>query len=361
MRCPAAPADPDQALVQRARRGDAEAFGDLVRAYQHRIVNFTRALVSDAADAEDVAQDAFLRAYRGLGGFRGGSSFKTWMYQIALNAARTHLARRRDRPEQAAGDPAATPEAFGQPTTGEDVEASVIRRDRLDRALQALPEDLRVAVVLRDVEGLDYGRWRARWTCRWAPSSRESSAAGRGCARSSRIRTGGAGTPWRIVMITKACQEFESRLVRAADGALDAGDQIALDAHLHVCGACRAALADQRAVRQALAARPTLRAQPDFASRVAAAIEADRSWLDRLDFRAWTWRLVPVAAALSFVTWMVVRGAATAATPGPTSTRRRDRRGLACGRRALGPVGLRHRRALADAAGQRERQAGRFL
>lgn len=121
-------------------------------------------------------------------------------------------------------------------------------------------------------------------------------------------------------MITKACQEFESRLVRAADGALDAGDQIALDAHLHVCGACRAALADQRAVRQALAARPTLRAQPDFASRVAAAIEADQSWLDRLDFRAWTWRLVPVAAALSFVTWMVVRGAATAATPGPTST-----------------------------------------
>lgn len=151
------PADPDQALVQRARRGDADAFGDLVRAYQHRIVNFTRAMLSDAADAEDVAQEAFLRAYRGLGGFRGGSSFKTWLYQIAANSARTHLARRRDRPEQAAGDPAATPEAFGQPSTGEDVEAAVIRRDRVDRALRALPEDLRVAVVLRDVEGLDYG------------------------------------------------------------------------------------------------------------------------------------------------------------------------------------------------------------
>ncbi len=153
---PGQPVDPDQALVQRARRGDAEAFGDLVRAYQHRIVNFTRTLVSDAADAEDVAQDAFLRAYRGLGGFRGGSSFKTWLYQIATNTARTHLARRRDRPEQAAGDPAATPEAFGQPSTGEDVEAAVIHRDRLDRALQALPEDMRAAVVLRDVEGLDY-------------------------------------------------------------------------------------------------------------------------------------------------------------------------------------------------------------
>jgi RNA polymerase sigma-70 factor, ECF subfamily len=149
-------ADRDQALVDRARRGDADAFGDLVRAYQHRIVNFTRAMLTDAADAEDVAQEAFLRAYRGLRGFRGGSSFKTWLYQIAANTARTHLARRRDRPEQAAGDPAATPEAFGQPATGEDVETAVIHRDRLDRALQALPEDMRLAVVLRDVQGLDY-------------------------------------------------------------------------------------------------------------------------------------------------------------------------------------------------------------
>ena len=148
--------DPDQACVDRARRGDHDAFGDLVGAYQHRLVNFTRALVSDEADAEDVAQEAFVRAYRGLPGFRGGSSFKTWLYQIAANTARTHLARRRDRPEQAAGDPAATPEAFGRPNTGENIEAAVIQRDRIDRALQALPEDLRVAVVLRDVEGLGY-------------------------------------------------------------------------------------------------------------------------------------------------------------------------------------------------------------
>jgi RNA polymerase sigma-70 factor (ECF subfamily) len=154
---PGRPADPDQALVDRARRGDTDAFGDLIRAHQHRIVNFTKAMLSDAADAEDVAQEAFLRAYRGLGGFRGGSSFKTWLYQIAANTARTHLAKRRDRPEQASGNPSETPEAFGQPTTGEDVEASVIRRDRVDRALLALPEDLRVAVILRDVEGMDYG------------------------------------------------------------------------------------------------------------------------------------------------------------------------------------------------------------
>ncbi len=153
---PGQPADQDQALVERARRGDADAFGELVRAYQHRVVNFARAMVSDGADAEDVAQDAFLRAYRGLKGFRGGSSFRTWLYQIVTNTARTHLARRRDRPDHAAGDPAATPETFGQPSTGEDIEAAVIHRDAIDRALQGLPEDMRIAVLLRDVEGLDY-------------------------------------------------------------------------------------------------------------------------------------------------------------------------------------------------------------
>lgn len=122
-------------------------------------------------------------------------------------------------------------------------------------------------------------------------------------------------------MTTDACREFESLLVRAADGALEAGDQAALNTHLRECAACRAALADQRAVRDALSARPPLRAQPDFAIRVEAAIEADRSWLDRLDFRTWTWRLVPVAAALSLVTWVVINsaGATTTTSTGGTT------------------------------------------
>jgi len=146
----------DRELVKRARGGDADAFEDLVRAYQHRVVNYARAMVSNEADAEDVAQDAFVRAYRGLRTFRGDSSFKTWLYRIVTNAARTHLGKRRDRPEQTAGDAATSPEAFGHPATDEDVEASVIDRDRIDRALAALPVEMREAVVLRDVEGLDY-------------------------------------------------------------------------------------------------------------------------------------------------------------------------------------------------------------
>ena len=149
-------ADPDRLLVERARHGDSDAFGDLVRAYQHRLVNFVRALVSDAADAEDVAQEAFVRAYRGLRGFRGTSSFKTWLYQIATNAARSHLAGERGRRETAAGDPTMTPEAFGSPASRDDVEGDLVRRDRLDRALAELPEEWRLAVALRDIEGLDY-------------------------------------------------------------------------------------------------------------------------------------------------------------------------------------------------------------
>ena len=153
---PTGSADEDQALVERARLGDSAAFGALVRAYQHRVVNFARAMVGDAMDAEDVAQDAFLRAWRGLGGFRGGSSFKTWLYQIVTNAARTHRTKRQSRPDRAAGDSSDAASVIGRLASSDNPEAEAIRRDAIDQALQALPEDWRAAVVLRDIEGLDY-------------------------------------------------------------------------------------------------------------------------------------------------------------------------------------------------------------
>jgi RNA polymerase sigma-70 factor (ECF subfamily) len=144
-------------MVDRARRGDRDAFGELVRKYQDRIVNYARALVSDAADAEDIGQETFLRAYRALGRFRRQSLFKTWLYQIATNVARTALARRRARAEDGRGSFAGGGEpALVEPPSPEDVEATVVNRDRIDRALAALPEDLRQAVVLRDVEGFEY-------------------------------------------------------------------------------------------------------------------------------------------------------------------------------------------------------------
>ncbi len=151
--------DPDQALVADAVAGDREAFEALVRRHQTRIVNYAMALVKDPADAEDVAQETFIRAYRSLARFRGDSSFKTWLYTIATNAARTGIERRgrRARMENESLDDDAAPLAAADVPAGDaDAETALVRREAIDRALAALPPDLRVAVVLRDVEGLDY-------------------------------------------------------------------------------------------------------------------------------------------------------------------------------------------------------------
>lgn len=151
--------DPDRALVAAAVAGDRDAFEALVRRHQTRIVNYATAIVHDPADAEDVAQETFVRAWRSLTRFRGDSSFKTWLYAIATNAARTGLERRarRNRLEDESLDDEAAPLAAGDvPAGGPDAEAALVRRESIDRALAALPPDLRAAVVLRDVEGLDY-------------------------------------------------------------------------------------------------------------------------------------------------------------------------------------------------------------
>ena len=151
--------DPDQALVDDAAAGDRDAFGALVRRHQTRIVNYAMAIVRDPAEAEDVAQETFIRAYRSLARFRGDSSFKTWLYTIATNAARTGLERRgrRSRVEDGSLDDEAGPlSAADVPAGDADAETALVQREAIDRALAALPPDLRVAVVLRDVEGLDY-------------------------------------------------------------------------------------------------------------------------------------------------------------------------------------------------------------
>ena len=151
--------DPDRALVAAAAEGDRDAFETLVLRYQTRIVNYVTAVVRDPADAEDVAQETFIRAWRSLTRFRGDSSFKTWLYAVATNAARTGLKRRgrRNRVEdESLDDEAASLAAGDVPAGGPDPETGLVRRESIDRALAALPPDLRVAVVLRDVEGLDY-------------------------------------------------------------------------------------------------------------------------------------------------------------------------------------------------------------
>src|SRR5687767_7216989 len=90
--------DSDQQLVQRVQSGDKAAFDLLVRKYQHRVLKLVSRFVSDAAEAEDVAQEAFLKAYRALASFRGDSAFYTWLYRIAINTAKNALVSSRRRP-----------------------------------------------------------------------------------------------------------------------------------------------------------------------------------------------------------------------------------------------------------------------
>ena len=151
--------DPDGAAVDGARAGDAAAFEVLVVRYQKRLVNYAAALLGDPCAAEDAAQEAFVRAWRGLGRFRGESSFRTWLYRIATNVARTHR-ERRGRQARVAGrsldDETEALPADEVPSAEVDVETSLVTREAIDRALAELPEELRLALVLRDVEGLDY-------------------------------------------------------------------------------------------------------------------------------------------------------------------------------------------------------------
>ncbi len=151
--------DPDRTLVDEVTAGNLEAFEDLVRRHQTRLVNYVLAIVRDTGEAEDVAQETFIKAYRSLRRFRGESSFKTWLYTIATNTARTALERRGRRErvgDQSLDDESQTLSAGSVPSGLPDAEMALVARDAIDRALAVLPDDLRIAVVLRDVEGLDY-------------------------------------------------------------------------------------------------------------------------------------------------------------------------------------------------------------
>lgn len=151
----------DQQLVARVQAGDNRAFDLLVRKYQHRILGLVSRYVHDADEVQDVAQEAFIKAYRALPGFRGESAFYTWIYRIAINTAKNHLVARSRRPpgsdmeledaEYLDGGAALreleTPESA---LFGEELKSVV------EQAIAALPEDLRTAVTLREFDGLSY-------------------------------------------------------------------------------------------------------------------------------------------------------------------------------------------------------------
>ena len=147
--------DVGRALVAAATTGDRQAFDELVRLYRVQVVSVARALLGGAPEAEDVAQEAFVRAWRSLNRFRGDCSFRGWLHRIVVNCVITHHRRQsrwrrlfaRGRPQ--AADPTRVP------TAGNSQEAMVLRL-AIERALMQIPCQLRVALVLRDVHGLDY-------------------------------------------------------------------------------------------------------------------------------------------------------------------------------------------------------------
>ncbi len=149
--------DPDGALVTQAAAGDQDAFDALVARHRLRVFNLARALVGDDGEAEDLVQETFVRAWRSVGRFRGQSTFRTWLYRVALNVIHTHLARRaRRRGVWGWWREGTAPAEPAGGRGGDALEGDLVRRDLIDRALARLSPELRAAVTLRDVEGLEY-------------------------------------------------------------------------------------------------------------------------------------------------------------------------------------------------------------
>jgi RNA polymerase sigma-70 factor (ECF subfamily) len=151
----------DQLLVERVQRGDRRAFDLLVLRYQQRIMKLIMRYVHDPAEAQDVAQEAFIKAYRAMPAFRGDSAFYTWLYRISINTAKNYLVALQRRPVDYGVD-------LQDP---ENYEANVRLRDEdspeglalqeelrqtVERTIASLPEELRTAIMLREIDGLSY-------------------------------------------------------------------------------------------------------------------------------------------------------------------------------------------------------------
>jgi len=158
-------ADADALLVARAQQGDTRAFELLVIKYQRRVERLVGRMVRDEALAQDIAQESFMRAYRALPQFRGDSAFYTWLYRIAVNTAKRSLLEARRDPvtfesqRQTAEDPDETSARQSEPSDGDTPEAVLASKEiaqAVNEAIDALSEDLRQAIVLREIDGLSY-------------------------------------------------------------------------------------------------------------------------------------------------------------------------------------------------------------
>ncbi len=152
----------DQQLVERAQHGDKHAFELLVVKYQRKLGRLLSRFIRDAAEIEDVTQEAFIKAYRALPSFRGDSAFYTWLYRIGINTAKNYLVAMRRRAPTTTGFDVADAETFENGEQLKDVntpENELMSKQiakTVNQTLQELPDELKTAITLREIEGLSY-------------------------------------------------------------------------------------------------------------------------------------------------------------------------------------------------------------
>ena len=151
----------DRELGKRVQAGDKRAFDVLVSKYQHKLVKLITRYVHDPVEALDVAQEAFIKAYRALPNFRGDSSFYTWLYRIGINTAKNHLVAQGRRPPDTDIDAQdAEQYDFESRLKEQETPERIAERDEVERtifaAIDDLPEDLKTAITLREIDGLSY-------------------------------------------------------------------------------------------------------------------------------------------------------------------------------------------------------------
>lgn len=151
----------DKELVKRVQRGDKKAFDILVLKYQHKIIQLISRYIKDSSEALDVAQEAFIKAYRALANFRGESAFYTWLYRIAINTAKNHLVSKARRLSENGIDAQVAEQYEGASRlkvqdTPEHILLAEEIASTIHRAIDELPDELRIAISLREFEGMSY-------------------------------------------------------------------------------------------------------------------------------------------------------------------------------------------------------------